>query len=104
MDTGRNRDAQLPDQRVRGRRREVSPDCHGPVASTCQERRGYRLRQQGETNKHLLSFPLPLLSAQNSDIPVSCSDLWICRFERILQGQTGERCSLIWPVPTRTHA
>ena len=32
------------------------------------------------------------------------SDLWICRFERILQGQTGERCSLIWPVPTRTHA
>ena len=76
MDTGRNRDAQLPDQRVRGRRREVSPDCHGPVASTCQERRGYRLRQQGETNKHLLSFPLPLLSAQNSDmlVPVSSSE------------------------------
>jgi len=68
MHAGCNRDAQLPDQRVRGRRREISPDCHGPVTSTCQERPGYRLRQQGETNKHLLSFPLLLLSAQNSDM------------------------------------
>jgi ABC-type enterochelin transport system ATPase subunit len=59
-----------------------------------------------ERNKHLLSFPLSLLSAQNSDMlylfPV-LSDLWICRFERILQGQTGEKSSLIWPVLTRTH-